>query len=146
MIWRKLKWRGLPNQLCFSLRPKFPYFSGSYRIMLPCKNKNIVETWFTHHTIHPFEVYSSNLVLYIQIKCKHNLSLDTRGGYNIDVNFMSEHSTDTCSLHLNQLWVSISAATHCTLVLLWWWLRDTLIFGFQDTCFDAMSIWWVLYY
>lgn len=138
MIWRILKWRGLPNQLCFGLWPKFPYFSGSYRIMLSSKNKHTIKTQFTHYIIHPFEMYSSNLVVYIQTKCNHNHSLDTRGGvYNIDVTFMPEHSTDTCSLHFNQLWVFILTATHCTMVLLWWWLRDTVIYGFKDICFGG---------
>lgn len=59
--------------------------------------------------------------------------------------FVAEHSTNTCSLHFDQLRVSMLATVHYTKKCLWWGLISALVYGYKDRFrpseqFDAMSI------
>lgn len=45
------------------------------------------------------------------------------GGSNLDVSFLSEHTTDIYSPHFDQLWVCVLITMHCTKELFCWVMR-----------------------
>lgn len=52
--------------------------------------------------------------------------------YDIDVLISGHNFTVLIYLHLDQLWSSILINVYCKYNLLWWDLRDALIYGYND--------------
>lgn len=50
-------------------------------------------------------------------------------GDNIGIPLRNENSTVSCSLHDDQLCISVLITIYCQKKLLWWWLQNTLIYG-----------------
>lgn len=58
-------------------------------------------------------------------------SLGLGGRCDINGSLVAEHSTDTRSLHFDQLWVSAWTVIHSTKECLWWGLRVTRIYVYR---------------